>query len=41
MHIKVLYVPQSIDNKIQDLIQKKLLLNHMFHVKHTLIKISA
>lgn len=41
MHIKVSYVPQNIDDKIQDLIQKKILLNHMFNVKHMLIKVSA
>lgn len=41
MHIKVFYVPQNIDDKIQDFIQKKILFNHIFNVKHMLTKVSA
>lgn len=41
MHIKVSYVPQNIDDKIQDLIQKEILLNRTFNVKHVLIEVSA
>jgi len=41
IHIKVSYVPENIYDKIQDLIQKKILLNCIFYVKNMLIKVNT
>lgn len=41
MHIKVSCEQQNIDDKIQGLIQKTILLSHVLDVKHMLIKVTA